>query len=150
MAKNDPFSFNTIGFEELFKRLTDMSPANTIAKYPPYNIRQVETNKYVIEMAVAGFSKNEIEIVMENNTLKVTGSVESKDPTDYLYKGISDRPFTKTFALADSVEVKDANMVNGILKIWLDRLTPEENKVKKIEIKTDQSSNAQFLTEGSK
>lgn len=137
----DPFSFSkqlntTIGFEPIIKKLAEMTESMPkIPTYPPYNIRQVDENKYVIEMAVAGFGKQDIELELQDGKLTVKGSVTTDDG-DYLYKGIADRAFTRHFTLADTVEVKNADLINGMLKIWLERFIPEHKKPKKIPINT--------------
>ena len=136
--KFDPFS---IGFTDVFNELESMSKAVAkAATYPPYNIKQVKDNKYVIEMAVAGFSKTDLEITLDGGKLTITGKTKEADDTDnagsyYFYKGIAERAFTRHFTLADSVEIKNAEMVNGILKVWLENFIPEHQKPKKIEIK---------------
>lgn len=148
----DPFSFpkqfnTTVGFEPILKRLAEM--AETMPKmqtYPPYNIKKVDENKYVIELAVAGFGRQDLELELQDGTLTVKGSVNSEDG-DYLYKGIAERAFTRQFTLADTVEVKNADLINGMLKIWLERFIPEEKKPKKINIGETESSTKQFLTE---
>jgi molecular chaperone IbpA len=150
----DPFSFpkqfnTTVGFEPILKRLAEM--AETMPKmqtYPPYNIKKVDENKYVIELAVAGFGRQDLELELQDGTLTVKGSVNSEDG-DYLYKGIAERAFTRQFTLADTVEVKNADLINGMLKIWLERFIPEEKKPKKINIgeSETESSTKQFLTE---
>lgn len=150
----DPFAFpkqfnTTIGFEPILKRLSEM--ANTMPKiptYPPYNIKKIDENKYVIEMAVAGFGKQDIELELQNDVLTVKGEIESEE-SDYLFKGIADRAFTRHFTLADAVVIKNANLVNGMLKIWLERFIPEEKRPKKIHIdeETNDSSPKQLLTE---
>ena len=138
----DPFSFSTfpkqlnttVGFEPIFKRLAEM--AETMPKiptYPPYNIKKVDENKYVIEMAVAGFGKQDLELELQDGTLTVKGNINSEDG-EYLYKGIAERAFTRQFTLADTVEIKNADLINGMLKIWLERFIPEEKKPKKINI----------------
>jgi molecular chaperone IbpA len=99
-------------------------------------------------LAVAGFGRQDLELELQDGTLTVKGSVNSEDG-DYLYKGIAERAFTRQFTLADTVEVKNADLINGMLKIWLERFIPEEKKPKKINIgetETD-SSTKQFLTE---
>lgn len=153
----DPFSlpkqFNTtVGFDEILKRVaaaTENFPK--IPTYPPYNIRKVDENKYVIEIAVAGFGQQDLEIELKEGVLSVKGSVESKDATDYLFKGIADRAFNRQFTLAETVEVKNADLINGMLKIWLERFVPEEKKPKKVpinETNTEKtSSTKQFLSE---
>jgi molecular chaperone IbpA len=154
----DPFSFakqfnTTIGFEPILKRLAEMSDAMPkIPTYPPYNIKKVDENKYVIELAVAGFGKQDLELELQDGTLTIKGNVSSED-ADYIYKGIAERAFTRQFTLADTVEVKNADLINGMLKIWLERFIPEEKKPKKINIgATNESAHngeptKQFLSE---
>ena len=154
----DPFSFakqfnTTIGFEPILKRLAEMSEAMPkIPTYPPYNIKKVDENKYVIELAVAGFGKQDLELELQDGTLTIKGNVSSED-ADYIYKGIAERAFTRQFTLADTVEVKNADLINGMLKIWLERFIPEEKKPKKINIGTTNESahngepTKQFLSE---
>lgn len=153
-ALSEPFSlpkqFNTtVGFDEILKRLAVISSDSLgkIPTYPPYNIRKVSENKYVIEIAVAGFGQQDLEIEMKDGVLSVKGSVEAKDAADYLFKGIADRAFTRQFTLADTVEVKNADLINGMLKIWLERFIPEEKKAKKVPINEAGNSTKQFLTE---
>lgn len=152
----DPFSFGTtlaksaIGFDPVIKKLHQvMDNMPKIPTYPPYNIRKVDDNKYVIEIAVAGFGKQDIEIEMLDGTLTVKGNINSDEaPEDYIFKGIADRAFTRHFTLADSVEVKNADLVNGLLKIWLERFIPEDKKPKKINIgETSAKTDKQFLAE---
>jgi molecular chaperone IbpA len=150
----DPFAtfpkqFNTtVGFDEILKRLATVSDSlPKISAYPPYNIRKVDENKYVIEIAVAGFGQQDLEIELKDGVLSIKGNVESKDATDYLFKGIADRAFTRQFTLADTVEVKNADLINGMLKIWLERFIPEDKKSKKIHINEQETSTKQFLTE---
>lgn len=153
----DPFSFaklnTTVGFEPILKRLAEISETfPKVPNYPPYNIKKIDEKKYVIEMAVAGFGKQDIEIELEDGKLTVKGSYTS-DEGEYLHKGIAERAFTRQFTLADSVEVKNADIINGMLKIWLERFIPEEKKPKKIPIGDEASSSvngvstAQFLSE---
>ncbi len=129
----------TVGFEDTVKRLTDL--ANTTAKtigYPPYDIVKVDDNKYVIELAVAGFGKQNIDIEFVDGKLVVAGKLDSdeKSAANVLYKGIANRAFTRSFTLADTVVVEGAELVNGILKIWLENIIPENKKSKKVEIAT--------------
>ena len=110
------------------------------AGYPPFNLKKTDDNVYVIEMAVAGFGKQDIELTLEDNKLKIKGGTTIDTLTtdginvDYLHKGISDRPFERTFSLADNVVVNNAQYVNGLLKIWLEHIIPEDKKPKKIDI----------------
>lgn len=147
---NDVFSFNTSNFDKFFvgadKMLKSLSAAqDTLAKnipgYPPYNIVKNDENHYTIEMAVAGFGKHNLDIELANNTLVIKGgsTVDELDPTDnpveYIWKGIADRFFTRKFVLSDTVEVKNAELVNGMLKVFLENVIPEDKKPKKVEIK---------------
>ena len=145
---NLPKQFNTtIGFEPILKRLSEISESfPKIPTYPPYNIKKVDENKYVIEIAVAGFGKQDIEVELQDGTLTVRGNVSSEE-ADYIYKGIAERAFTRQFTLADTVEVKNADLINGMLKIWLERFIPEEKKPKTIPIGEPETSSKQLLTE---
>jgi molecular chaperone IbpA len=120
-----------------------------IPNYPPYNIKKTGDNTYVIELAVAGFGRQDVEIELDDGKMIVRGKVDSGEPDDnYLFKGIAARSFTRTFALEDQVEVKDAEMINGMLKVFLERIIPEHKKPKKIEVKEKASkAGKQFLTE---
>lgn len=149
-----------IGGDQLLKQLEQISNTATkaITNYPPYNVKKVDDNKYVIEMAVAGFTRQDVELEMIDGKLIIKGKMETvddltKDGTEqtYLYKGISDRAFTRQFALADTVEVKNAELLNGMLKVWLEAIIPEHKKPKKIDI-TDgetkkKSSKKEFIAE---
>ena len=132
----DPFS---VGFDDVLDQIRDIS--ETVAKatpgYPPYNIKQVKENKYVIEMAVAGFAKTDIEVTLEGNKLIIKGAVveSAEDPSSFIYKGIANRNFNRTFTLADKIEIKDAEIANGMLKIWLENIIKSQDAVKKISIK---------------
>lgn len=132
------FHTKTVGFDDMFKRLNTFSESlPKISAYPPYNIKKTDENTYVIEVAVAGFGKQDIELTLENGTLVIKGNTNADEGTDYLFKGIADRAFTRTFTLADTVEIKNADLINGMLKIWLERFIPETAKPKKIEINED-------------
>jgi molecular chaperone IbpA len=127
-----------VGFDDQlrqFQKLHDDVTKN-IPNYPPYNIRKVDDTHYVIEMAVAGFGQNEIDIEIDGGKLVIKGNVTSTDDGgDYLFKGIAARAFTRSFALNDQIEVKDAELFNGMLKIALEKLIPEEKKPKKVAVK---------------
>lgn len=135
----DPLSFatnltkNAVGFDELFNKFSDT--IKTVG-YPPYNIKKTSDNTYVIEMAVAGFGKQDIEMTLEDGVLTIRGEMKNDDKNDYLFKGIADRAFTRKFTLADTVEIKNADMLNGMLRVWLERFIPEAKKPRKIDIKT--------------
>jgi molecular chaperone IbpA len=132
----DPF---TVGYDKLFVDLGDIS--KDIAKkvtYPPYNIKQINKNKYVIELAVAGFAKSDIEVTLDGNKLVVKGNAKEddlKEDETYFFKGIANRGFERSFTLADKIEIKDADMVNGMLRVWLESLVQTQDAIKKIAIK---------------
>ena len=137
-----------VGFDDQFKRMQQLHDEVTkdIPNYPPFNVRK-NGNTYTIELAVAGFAETEIDVTIDGGKLVVKGNSESKDPegTDYLFKGIANRAFTRAWAIGDEYEVKDAELFNGVLKIALDQLVPQEKKAKKVPVKT--GSGKQFLTE---
>lgn len=128
-----------VGYDRVFDRLREFHDEATknIPNYPPYNIKKTEENKYVIEMAVAGFGKQDIEIETEGDKLIIKGNAEqdTADTADTLYQGLALRPFTRAFTLNDQVEVQNAEMINGLLKVTLERMIPESQR-KKIEIKS--------------
>lgn len=146
----DPFA---VGFDSVLKRLNDTAVSMTkTATFPPYNIKKVDENKYVIELAVAGFSKSNIEITIEDDTLKISGKTDTNsnnESSNYLYKGIAERAFTRSFTLADTIEVKNADLINGMLRVWLENYIPEHKKPRKVNItNTEESqSNPELLTE---
>ena len=138
--KFDPFS---IGFTDVFNELESMSKAVAkAATYPPYNIKQVKDNKFVIEMAVAGFGKSDIEITLEGNKLVVKGNTQDDDTQvdNFLYKGIANRNFTREFKLADKVEIENAELVNGMLKIGLANMVKLQDNIKKIPLMGSQET----------
>lgn len=132
----DPFS---IGFDRILDDIQEVAnlAAKNVSKYPPYNIKKVNDKKWVIEMAVAGFAKSDIEIVLEGNKLVVKGAAkeEELDESVYAFKGIANRDFKHEFKIADKVEIGNAEYVNGMLKIWLESLAQVQDNVKKIAIK---------------
>lgn len=124
-----------IGFDTMFDELLRHHTTQQ-TNYPPYNIVKHSDDKFCIELAVAGFKDGDIDVQVERNQLTVTGeqSVNIDQPVEYLYRGISSRNFTRTWTLADHVEVKGAEVANGILTINLERVIPEDQKPKKIAI----------------
>jgi molecular chaperone IbpA len=140
----------SIGFDSLFQRLNYLvENTEKQSAYPPYNIKSLGNDKYSIEIAVAGFTKDDIEVILENNYLHVTGSLRSEESKDieYIYKGIADRAFIRKFTLADMVEVRSVFMDNGMLVIVLERNIPEEKKPKRIEIQTFQPNGPSKVTQ---
>jgi molecular chaperone IbpA len=140
-----------VGFDEQFNKMAKLHDEVTknIPNYPPYNIKKVDDNKYTIELAVAGFAKQDIELEFIDNKLIVTGkATDDSDNDTFLWKGIANRAFTRTFVLDDQVEIQNAEMLNGMLKIFLERIIPEHKKPKKIEISEKPSKgDKEFLTE---
>lgn len=130
----DPF---VIGFDKVFDQLHEMGSNITknVPNWPPYNIKQVKDNKYVIEMAVAGFAKQDIEVTLEGNKLVIKGEAKDSDTENYLWKGIANRAFQRTFTLNDAIEIKDAEIANGMLKVWLQSMYQAQENIKKITIK---------------
>jgi molecular chaperone IbpA len=142
-----------VGADRVMKRLADIADQSAQMmpiKYPPYNIKKVDEDRYVIELAVAGFGKSELDIELQEGKLSIQGKCESPDASEYLYKGIAERGFKREFTLADNVEVKSSTLVNGMLKIFLEAFVPEEKKPKKVEIQDEEypSQAAEFLAEG--
>lgn len=132
-----PLYRSTVGFDRLFSMLDNMGQPEGAPTYPPYNIERTGENAYRISMAVAGFSEKELSIESRENTLTVKGDkAETKEEgeKEYLFRGIAARSFERRFQLADHVEVKSANLENGLLHIELVREIPEAMKPRKIEI----------------
>ena len=119
-----------LGFEDAFEMLDTVTSKS---EYPPYNIERVSDDEYILEMAIAGFKKDDINISVEKNILKVQGASDKKD-ANYVHKGLATRKFQKAFHLAEHMEVGSAKSEDGILKINLVRNIPEEEKPKIIEI----------------
>ena len=126
-----------VGFDDQFTRLAKIHDDVTknIPNYPPYNIKKTGDTTYVIELAVAGFAKQDIEIELADGKMVIKGNVlNGEQEENFLFKGIANRAFTRTFALEDQIEVKNAEMFNGMLQVFLERIIPEHKKPKKIEI----------------
>jgi molecular chaperone IbpA len=128
---NDPFF---VGWDRHFKDL-EKTMKNT-SNYPPHNLVKVigSEDMYVIELAIAGFNKNDIEVEQDKNMLTVKGIAQENDNKQYIYKGIGGRSFTKTFSLAEHVEVISVSIMQGILQICLMKIVPEDQKPKKFDI----------------
>ena len=124
-----------VGFDRVFDNLNRYVDNNvTSTGFPPYNIRKEGDYNYVIEMALAGFGKDDIEVEVAENTLSVR-SDGKKDKDDSVYRGISFRRFDRKFTLADDIVVNSASLENGMLTIELERIIPEEKKPRLIEVK---------------
>jgi molecular chaperone IbpA len=148
-SKNNLSIFNqlkpvTVGFDPLFDRFErmfedDFFNAPTInTNYPPYNIVRTGDYTYDIELALAGFGKDDINVTYEDGTVTVKSVQETKESDGKdgtIYRGISKRQFTKSFTIADDVEVKGAELKDGLLKVSLERIIPEAKKARTIEVK---------------
>lgn len=137
-----------VGFDDQFNKLAKIHDELTknIPNYPPYNIKKVDDTHYVIEIAVAGFGQQDIDIEITGDKLVVKGNTSAESEDNFLFKGIANRAFTRAFAINDTIEVKDAELFNGMLKIALERLVPEEKKPKKVPVKSGKAK--QLLVEG--
>ncbi len=130
---------STLGFETVLRdieALMDNSIESINDKFPPHNIIKNNDTSYAVELAVAGFKQTEIDITVKDGLLVIKGNKNnSHSETQYLHKGISNRSFTKSIRLADTIEVQGATLNDGILSINLENIIPESKKPKKIEIK---------------
>lgn len=127
-----------IGYEDLFDRLNSIAEAahRNSTNYPPYNIYRIDDNHHAIEMAVAGFAEDEIDIELQENKLTVTGNKKADVAVEFIHQGLSGRDFTRTFGLGEDVVVRGAELKNGLLTIALERVVPEHKLPKKISIGT--------------
>ena len=128
---------HAIGFDRMFEELNrTFANSRGSDNYPPHNVVQLDDTHFVVEVAVAGFSEEELDVELKDNVLVVKGEhpkTESEQPK-YLHKGISARNFTRNFPLAENIQVRGATVKNGILSVALELVVPEEQKPKKIAI----------------
>jgi molecular chaperone IbpA len=127
-----------IGFDTMFDDLHRMHSQQTSTNYPPYNVVQINEDEYIISLAVAGFSLDNLSVTKDKNFLIIEGKEYQSDSEqimpNYLHKGISNRDFRREFKLADYVEIENAHLELGILNIHLKREIPEEQKPRSIAI----------------
>jgi len=148
MTSRDLSIFNTlrpfsIGFDDMFDQFENMLGNGGLtmqSNYPPYNIRRTGRDNYAIEVALAGFNKNDVEVEFEDNLLtvrtkKVNKTDEGSEDGEIIHKGISQRQFARSFTIADDVKVNGAELKDGLLTISCERIVPEYKKKKLIEIK---------------
>jgi len=128
---NDPFF---IGFGKDIQRIKDNTEIFS-TNYPPHNLIKINDDSYLIELAVAGFSKEEIDVTLHGNQLDIHGLKFDEEDTSFVHKGIASRNFRKFFALGEYMEVTGASLKDGLLQIKIDRVVPEDKKPKQIEIK---------------
>lgn len=131
-----PFNRATIGFDRIFDDLDRVIANSAINNsYPPYNIEKINENEFVISLAVAGFTMDDLEITHESNNLTIVGNTPTfADEKVFLHKGIAARSFARSFTVAEHVEVVNAELEHGLLNIYLKRNIPEELQPKKISI----------------
>ena len=142
-----PYRRSTVGFDRLFDMLENGGVGNGGENYPPFDLRKTGENDYQIDLAVAGFKPEEIDITAQQNVLVVSGRKrdESEEKgSDYIYRGIATRSFERRFALADHIQVKGADLKDGLLSIELVREIPEAMKPKKINIGGSQPKHDQI------
>ena len=137
----------SVGFDDVFDHFESMFDGPTFigSNYPPYNIVKTGDNKFDIEVALAGFNKNDINVTSENGMLTIESKVKSvvndsvgadaKEDEEMIHKGISKRYFKKSFTIADDVEIKGAELKDGMLRVSMEKIVPEAKKLKTIEIK---------------
>jgi molecular chaperone IbpA len=132
----DRYLPSTLGFDRMFSILDHAADLvnNCNTAFPPVNVVRVDETNYLVELAVAGYTEDEIEITTEKNTLKIVGKKVATDDRQYLVKGIAGRSFHRQFVLADTVVVRDANLADGILTVELENVIPETQKPRKIAI----------------
>ena len=135
----DPiFSSLFVGFDRLFENMAQMSAGSkSLPSYPPYNVVK-DGDRYVIEVALAGIDKKDLDVKVQENTLSIayeSSSNKEESSDNKLYRGIAQRSFRRQFSLAEDVEVTGASFKNGLLKIDLERIIPEEKQPKQIKIK---------------
>lgn len=135
-----PLWRSTIGFDHLADLVDASLRQATDDNYPPYNIERAGEDAYRITIAVAGFGAEDVTITAEQNSLTVEGKKAEKDDREYLYRGIATRPFRRVFNLADFVQVRRADLSNGVLTIDLVREVPEAMKPRRIAINDGKSA----------
>ena len=128
---NDPFF---IGFNRELNRLNTAHKTNS-QSYPPYDLLKLDEDTYQISLAVAGFSKADIDVSVDNGTLIIKGEIAEVTDAEVVHKGIAGRKFVRSFALGEYMEVTGAEMKDGMLHISVDRIVPEEKKPKSIKVK---------------
>ena len=127
----------SVGFDDMFDHFESMFDVPTI-NYPPYNIVKTGDNKFDIEVALAGFNKKDINVTSENGMLTIESKQEDKSKDkdgEVLHKGISKRYFKRSFTIADDVEIKGAELKDGMLRVSMEKIIPEAKKLKTIDIK---------------
>lgn len=128
-----PYRRSTIGFDRLFDMMENNAGPSQ-ENYPPFDLIQIDENQYRIDLALAGFKRSEIDIVAQQNALIVTGKKRDDDDSAFVHRGIATRSFERRFALADHIQVRSADLKDGLLSIDLVREIPDSMKPRKIDI----------------
>ena len=129
----DPFF---IGFNKEMARLSNVHREALHESYPPYDVTQHDEDQYIVTLAVAGFSKDDISVQVDNGTLVIKGERDIDETSkNVVHKGIASRKFTRTFALGEYMEVSGASLENGLLNVFVERNVPEAKKPKTIKVK---------------
>lgn len=127
-----------VGFDNLFNEIERLVEGTQPApSFPPHNILKVNDNNYVVELAVAGFGKDEIDIQLDDGNLIIKGEKKDKEGLEYVYRGIATRAFTKKIRLMETIEVRGAEFKDGILRIGLENIIPDHKKPRKIQIESE-------------
>jgi molecular chaperone IbpA len=127
-----------VGFDNLFNEIERLvEGAQPAPSFPPHNILKVNDNNYVVELAVAGFGKDEIDIQLDDGNLIIKGEKKDKEGLEYVYRGIATRAFTKKIRLMETIEVRGAEFKDGILRIGLENVIPDHKKPRKIQIESE-------------
>ena len=144
-----PLYRTIVGFDRLANMIDSAAKLEPSGGYPPYNIEQLSEHEYRIELAVAGFSEEDLDVQVQENVLTVAGkraAPEDADDRNYLHRGIAERSFERRFHLADHVQVRDASLENGLLSIRLEREIPEAKKPRRIAV--NGKSSAKLISAG--
>lgn len=144
-----PLYRTIVGFDRLADMIDTAAKQEPAGGYPPYNIEQLGEHEYRIELAVAGFAEDDLDIQVQENVLTIAGKripAEDAEGRNFLHRGIAERSFERRFHLADNVEVRDAELKNGLLAVRLERQIPEEKKPRQIAI--NGKSGAKLLSAG--
>ena len=128
----DPFF---IGFNRDLERMANVHQTASRQTYPPYDVLKLDEDTFQVSIAVAGFTKDDVNVSVDNGTLIIKGEITEIADGEYLHKGIASRKFTRTFALGEYMEVTGAKIEDGMLHINVNRIVPEEKKPKTIKIK---------------
>mgnify|MGYP003110901298 FL=1 len=130
----DPFRNMTVGFDNIFDQLSTLSHYET-PNYPPYNIKKIDKENYQLEMALAGFSKEDIDVEVKESILTISAKTSEKDDDNFVHRGIAQRAFKRQWTLAEHLEVDNATFKDGVLIVDMKLNLPEEKKPKTIKIK---------------